>query len=516
MAFNLPPAFSLHEDSADDNVGSIGTNLVLRAKSGGNLPITNGASRIQYSDTLDGPAEGVFFGFDNQNTLGLVDTTTNAKILIWSLQFNAPNRIQVATHGLGGIRFWLGSGDSPKNNYREFFIGGNDTPFAASQAGPITICIDLGDSSYQNTVGTFVPTNVTAYGIAAKHSSLAGSQYGEIHTQRAFLLDVKKISATLPYFSDTSNFDSAVTAVQGTDYTNKIGSWITKSGTSFFVPCPFAFGNGTDPCSFNDSGVTVVSPASNATNQENFRLTNTAMSVYLNTRNNAADSVSLSGSYVWGTPAPWDFSQNYPAVVANLSGSFSGMGDFTMGSSVNASGTFTVADGYLVISSGATLDNATFNSGLNISTTGVTDYSGLTVNGNIDFAAAGSYSFTDSSMSSISNTSGGNITVQLSNTTIQYASIDPSITVVSAPRTLTLTGLQQNSEVRIFEAGTTIPVDGIEESEETFTAFAVNVNSVDVVVHSIAYEYLRVAGVNTTNNVELPIQQRFDRSYQNG
>ena len=82
------------------------------------------------------------------------------------------------------------------------------------------------------------------------------------------------------------------------------------------------------------------------------------------------------------------------------------------------------------------------------------------------------------------------------------------------PSTLTLTGLQLNSEIRVYQAGTTTELAGVENSGTTFSAI-ISVSSVDIVVHSLGYEYQRVEGADTSANLTLPIQQQIDRNYRN-
>ncbi|MDG1315099.1 MAG: hypothetical protein P8P29_06215 [Flavobacteriaceae bacterium] len=85
---------------------------------------------------------------------------------------------------------------------------------------------------------------------------------------------------------------------------------------------------------------------------------------------------------------------------------------------------------------------------------------------------------------------------------------------VSPDSLLTLTGLQPNSEVRVYQAGTTTELAGVENSGATFTA-TISVGSVDIVVHSLGYEYQKIEGADTSSNLTLPIQQRVDRNYRN-
>lgn len=82
------------------------------------------------------------------------------------------------------------------------------------------------------------------------------------------------------------------------------------------------------------------------------------------------------------------------------------------------------------------------------------------------------------------------------------------------PSTLTLTGLQPNTEVRVFTAGTTTELAGVENSGTSFSA-VINVPSVDIVIHSLGFEYQKIEGADTSANLTLPIQQRADRNYQN-
>ena len=83
------------------------------------------------------------------------------------------------------------------------------------------------------------------------------------------------------------------------------------------------------------------------------------------------------------------------------------------------------------------------------------------------------------------------------------------------PATLTLSPLVANSEVRIYEAGTTNEVAGIENSGTSFVT-SVNVSAVDVVIHSLDYQYVRVTNVDMSQgNVSLPISQILDRQYEN-
>ncbi len=89
------------------------------------------------------------------------------------------------------------------------------------------------------------------------------------------------------------------------------------------------------------------------------------------------------------------------------------------------------------------------------------------------------------------------------------------IVVVVNPAVLTLTGLQTGTEVRVYEAGTSTEINGVEDSGTTFQT-NVQVGSVDIVIHALGYIPIRLTGVDMSGgNVSLPIQQRIDRYYFN-
>ena len=80
---------------------------------------------------------------------------------------------------------------------------------------------------------------------------------------------------------------------------------------------------------------------------------------------------------------------------------------------------------------------------------------------------------------------------------------------------LTLIGLQVNSEVRVYIAGTTTEIAGVENSGTTFVDATIAVDSVDVVVLNLQYLAIKIKNVDTSSDVTLPIQQVFDRQYKN-
>ena len=514
MAFNLPAPQTLHTGQATVNVGTLGS-LAAGRKAGGNLPIANNASQVINStaSNANGVPAGVFFGINGQSATSTVDASVDTRVLIWSAQYNAPNRIQSSDLARGGSRFRLASGSSPTLNYKDYYIGGNDTPFCSAQAGPVTMCIDLADTSHNNEVGTFDLSQVSAYGHASVRLNLVGSSTALTFFQRAFLFTTTKNSANIPLFTGVSSFDDAVELLQGTDYTTKIGSWITKSGSSIFLPCPFQIGDGSSATTFNDNGAAIVSPGSNLAGQENFRLTDNAMRVYANLRDNAADSITLSGSYSFGTAARWDFDVDNASTIL-LSGSFIGMGRFILGSSVTANGSFNLATGEHVRCKGANIDSITVAGDVEIKGAEVTSFNNITVTGAVDFDTAGTYTLTNCTVNEVTNSSGGAVTINNDGSTIT-TNTGPSITIVNPPTTFTIQVNKTNADVVILAAGTNTVLASVDaQAGNDFVWTYVGAQTVDIGVIKpgfiVNYTYgYQLAG----DNQSLPVNLLVDRGY---
>jgi len=117
------------------------------------------------------------------------------------------------------------------------------------------------------------------------------------------------------------------------------------------------------------------------------------------------------------------------------------------------------------------------------------------------------------------NSSAGTVTINASESNIAQNEIENTgggSTTVNSTADITLSGLIANTEVRVYEAGTTTEVDGVENSGTSFT-FSADVSSdVDIIIHHIEYVPIRIEGYTIpTINTTIPIQQQFDRNYDN-
>lgn len=299
---------------------------------------------------------------------------------------------------------------------------------------------------------------------------------------------------------------------------------------------PLSFGNGVNVISFVDSEKSIAFPplADGVTSFQNY-----LDSLGVDIKATSVSTVKLTNSQI-GASVPYSFE------IDSASGASV---DFTGNSYVFATASLDsdlsynrqlFVGGEGVKDNGSEIRNSTFivNSDL-AANTGMVDWkatsdiegstfelsSGTTAGHAIKVSLAGTYTFTDliftgfgsdgSNTAAILNDTGGAVTINV------FGGLAPTVkngtgatTTVNVLTTLTLTGLQSNSEVRVFNAGTTTELAGVENSGTTFTA-NISASSVDIVVHSLGYEYLKIEGADTSSNLTLPIQQRVDRNYRN-
>jgi hypothetical protein len=337
VTFTLPAANNQHRVDPDlsnarwlANINGPGN---VQIKANGNLPLANGAGQFRNNGT-PGSVEGL--GYEFQASQAAWDVSGDTKVMLWHNQCNAPNRIQVGSISQGGfrIRIYSGTGSMP-TDYIEFHVGGNDSPAGASISGQYPYVIDLNDRTEDLESGTFDNTDVTSYAFVTETQDMAGTNDNWNYMGELYVVDTTKTSSDTPTFSGSgSEPEDAVTLLQGSDYTDKLGSWVRQSGSAVFMDMPFRIGNNSSITTFNDNGLTIISPVANDSSDPRVRATTQAFRTYLNLRNNVADTATFSGTWIWQTRAAFDWDQDDSAVVTFSSPTFRGMGEFTLGSSI--------------------------------------------------------------------------------------------------------------------------------------------------------------------------------------
>lgn len=180
----------------------------------------------------------------------------------------------------------------------------------------------------------------------------------------------------------------------------------------------------------------------------------------------------------------------------------------------------TTADGeaFLIASNPANISNCafTFSDGHAIEITAAGTY---TFTGNT-FAGYGANSTNDAA---IYNNSGGAVTLNISGgSTPTVRNGAGASTTVNNNVTVTLTGLRDNTEVRVYSAGTTTELAGIEDAtagsadNRSFAFSLAAGTNVDVRIHKVTYETFAIYGYAVPSSAtSIPISQRFDRNYSN-
>lgn len=130
-----------------------------------------------------------------------------------------------------------------------------------------------------------------------------------------------------------------------------------------------------------------------------------------------------------------------------------------------------------------------------------------------------------SATAGVYNNSGGAVTLNVtgggSTPSVRNANAAANTTTVNNNRSVTLTGLKDSTEVRVYTSGTQTELAGTESATDgsadnrSFTFSVASGSIVDIVVHKITYEHLRISSLTVTSDSSIPISQRFDRNYSN-
>jgi hypothetical protein len=113
----------------------------------------------------------------------------------------------------------------------------------------------------------------------------------------------------------------------------------------------------------------------------------------------------------------------------------------------------------------------------------------------------------------------GTVTVNLSGVSgnVSYKTAGATISLVNST-TLTLTGLKNPTEVRVFSAGTTTEIAGQEDvTTGTFSTGidAATYPNVDIAIIALGYQNIRLLNISVASDQSIPIQQQLDRQYKN-
>lgn len=116
-----------------------------------------------------------------------------------------------------------------------------------------------------------------------------------------------------------------------------------------------------------------------------------------------------------------------------------------------------------------------------------------------------------------SEATSGTVTIKLDPSMSATTSSNGSSVVIdnSVDKILTISGIQPNSEVRVYNSVTSDELSGIESTtESTFSSvIPPEITDIDIVIHHLNYEYILLENVQVQNSVSIPISQKIDRTF---
>lgn len=245
-----------------------------------------------------------------------------------------------------------------------------------------------------------------------------------------------------------------------------------------------------------------------------------------------------------GTNNPGKLVFNNASTTGSLTScNFNKLGTTTLRGNVSVTGTTwrtcdNVTQNGAVIST-SIFTNSTSTSSLTCNNPGLVsncEFASDGTNHALEVVSTGSYSFSGNKFTGyasstgstgnevIYNNSGGTLTLNVAGGSgiISYRNGAGSTTVINNTIDVTVIGLKDNTEIRVFSSGTTTELAGIENATEgtvnnrSFT-FSLSAGTlVDIVVINVTYENERIEGYTVPSSAgSIPVQQRFDRNYTN-
>ena len=157
----------------------------------------------------------------------------------------------------------------------------------------------------------------------------------------------------------------------------------------------------------------------------------------------------------------------------------------------------------------------------NVDLTAVANLTGHNITGTLDFAVAGTYVIDDSTITEVTNSSGGAVIINTTGGLSIATNTGPSITI-NAPSVntgLDFTGLLSGSQVVVYNNGLTTEIqrNNSTTTTETWSETYSSDQVVDYTILKAGYDPIHVQGVTAGNIVQtVAVQQKVARSYNAG
>jgi len=299
---------------------------------------------------------GVIWQFNSGVT---IDATADDNIFILGVSavYNTACEIEtIANHGMT-MRLYTGG----YTNFVEWDMSGQDATGTFIMRDRYKPFIVDPEATVDSTGGSgLTSASIDYWAIGGTYDGVLGGTRGTMIYSRFVIMGTTKDSTDIPRLYDTCDLKDLYAAVASNDAYDRNHVYVDRLGDSYFYACPFVIGYGSIGATatyFDDEGITVISPTSNASQDPRFRLSDNAMRVYIDAKD-TNDTFEFSGKYFWGTSADWDFGTSADVTLVNAW--FEGMGDFTMGCGVSGYATWKNCDNVIICAS-AEIDDSTFD-----------------------------------------------------------------------------------------------------------------------------------------------------------
>lgn len=432
-------------------------------------------------------------------------------IYVW---MNSLTAATLATFAAGGIRVRAGANAT---NYAEWDLAGSDT----YPGGWRCFTIDTA-STPTRVVGT---PNLASSTIIGAVFSAVGTIMGNFSN---CLADVIRYGTGLQITAGTAGAPSTFAEVVAIDsaQANAYGILRNEAGV-FFCQGKLIVGTGAAAAVFVDlNTVTVFEP--NPVSLTHYEVQVAALATmrlgsYAGSVSQSGCTVTAASGYRWalsvaGTLELYACSIGRARLVTLTATSvvrdtsFSNCGLITPAGALMRDCTFAGSTDpvAMTISSPAQMDQIALcgflgnQIALRITGVGTYTFNGVTFSGNV----------TD-----IRNESGGLVTINATNGSNPATVTNGagSTTVINNAKSLSFTGLQPNSELRIFRTSDNVELFAVENTGTTASYSYPYTADTPVYVHiaNVTYVFVRLELTLTANDASVPVQQRFDRVYAN-
>lgn len=511
---------------------------------------TSLSTQLSNNDEYMATTENSTGGTDN-GTFSLDFSDTTCYMII------KDNLVENQTNG--GVKFVLGDGTRTQG----FEIGGfNNTgvPLAkffnayrldVSNRAAFTIFNHV-------STGTLTATAITEIGYGSLHLSKAQGAIDNVFMDAFRYLSNSSYALTVD--GGTSGTPITLNTLASDDETNGWGLISNPIGSQFIIGGTFEFGTtaaNTDAYFAQSDSQIYLNGTGMGAGNFFFRTIGEA--------GTGTQSFSLTNCTVVGTgePATWDFSDanhdnltltdtqfidngtfTFPSNTVNRSmtgGGFINCGQVNFDTMVVTGITFngtTDATGAMILDASGNSSNQTdltFSSdgtghGVYITATGTYDFDTWIFSG-YSTASPGTNSTPSSGSTDamVYNNSGGAVTINITDgTTVTVRNGASATTTVNATVTLTLTGMKDNSEVRVYDSFDTTPpystpneLAGIENAtagttdDRSFAFSATPGNTIYIKVFNVDWLFDTLTLVVPSTSQSIPISQRTDRVFDN-